>query len=299
MLQVTPRRLEVFVAVVENAGFGAAAAALNVAQPSVSAHIRALETQVGAALFDRLPGQAPRLTEAGHTLYAYAHDMLERARSVSTQLGQATNRLSFGAQRSVTPLLRRPLETFATRYPGVELIAHTGTFEEVCGRFAGGSLDLVFVLSPGEVPGMVTTPLGRYRLAFVAAPDHPLAGQTDIPAQTLAQHPFVWAYPTSYFGRTLTTMVQDAGVPPLTIRSQADEWSVLREMTLAGLGLCLALRRSVQRDLTAGTLVELDVDLDPMYLRLSYARNPRANLPQIDALVDMVQRAEAQVVQTG
>ena len=37
------------------------------------------------------------------------------------------------------------------------------------------------------------------------------------------------------------------------------------------------------------------VDLDPMYLRLSYARNPRANLPQIDRLVEMVQSAEAQV----
>lgn len=284
-----------FVAVVENAGFGAAAAALNVAQPSVSAHIRALEAHVGAALFDRLPGQAPKLTDAGRTLYAYAHDMLERARTVSTQLGQATRRLSFGAQRSVTPLLSRPLETFAAEYPGVELIAHTGTFEEVSALFAAGSVDLVFVLSSGEVRAMQTTPLGRYRLAFIAAPDHPLAGKRDISPSVLAGHPFVWAHPSSHFGRTLTALVQEAGVPPLTIRSQADEWSVLREMTLAGLGLCLALRRSVQRDLATGTLVELDVDLDPMYLRLSYARNPRANLQQIDALVEMVQRSEAQV----
>ena len=297
MLQVTPRRLEVFVAVVENAGFGAAAAALNVAQPSVSAHIRALENQVGALLFDRMPGQAPKLTEAGRTLYTYAHDMLERARSVATQLGQSTNRLCYGAQRSIaTSLLRRPLEAFSAQYPDVELIARTGTFEDVHALFTSGAVDLVFVLSPGEVPGIQTTPLGRYRLAFIAAPDHPLAGKTNISAATLARHPFVSAYRTSYFGRTLATLLQEAGVPPLTVRSQADEWSVLREMILAGLGLCLSLRRSVQNDLAAGTLVELDVDLDPMYLRLSYARNPRANLPYIDTLVDMVQRAEAQVI---
>jgi DNA-binding transcriptional LysR family regulator len=91
-------------------------------------------------------------------------------------------------------------------------------------------------------------------------------------------------------------MLQEAGVPPLTIRSQAEEASMLREMMLAGLGICLAVRRSVLKDLESGTLVELDVDLDPMYLRLNYARNPRATLPQIGRLVELVRQAEAQVV---
>lgn len=297
MLQVTPRRLEVFVAVVEHAGFGAAAAALDIAQPSVSAHIRALEDKVGAPLFERLPGQAPRLTEAGRTLYAYAQDTLERAKNVSAQLGQATTRLRFAAQRSVaTSLLRKPLEAFAAACPHVELIARTGTFEEVHAAFTSGAVDLTFMLSPGEVPGLETKPLGRYRLGFIAAPDHPLAGRTQIPPETLAQYPFVWAYRSSYFGRTLTGMLQQQGVPPLTIRSQAEEISMLREMVLAGLGITFSLLRSVQKDLSAGTLVELDVDVDPMYLQLSYAKNPRASLPEIDKLVDLVRKAEAQVV---
>jgi len=297
VLQVTPRRLEVFVAVVDHAGFGAAAAALNIAQPSVSAHIRALEDKVGAPLFERMPGQAPKLTEAGRTLYAYAQDTLERAKTVSAQLGQATARLRFAAQRfAAISLLRRPLEAFSAQYPHVELIARTGTFEEVHALFSSGAVDLVFVLSPGAVPGLQTLPLGRYRLAFITAPNHPLAGKTQISPQTLARHPFVSAYRTSYFGRTLANMLQDAGVPPLTIRSQAEEMSMLREMVLAGMGITFSLRRSVQADLAAGTLVELDVDLDPMYLQLSYAKNPRAGLPEIDRLVEMVRMAEAQVV---
>ncbi len=297
MLQVTPRRLEVFVAVVDHAGFGAAAAALNVTQPSVSAHIRALEGQVGAALFDRFPGQAPKLTEAGRTLYAYARDVLDRTQSVVSELGQASGRVRFAAQRSVaTALLRRPLEAFAAECPDVELIARTGTFEEVLSVFRSGAVDLVFVLSHGEVPGLDCTPLGRYRLAFVAPRDHPLAAQVQISPQELAQHPFVAAPRSSYFGRTLIRMLQEAGVPPLTIRSQAEEASMLREMMLAGLGICLALRRSVQNDLETGILVELDVDLDPMYLRLNYAQNPRSTLPQIGRLVELVRQAEAQVV---
>lgn len=296
MLQVTPRRLEVFVAVVKHAGFGAAAAALDIAQPSVSTHIRALENQVGALLFDRRPGQAPRLTEAGFTLFSYAQDVLERTISVETQLGQNSCRLRIGAQRSVaTSLLRKPLEAFTAECPDVEIIARTGTFEEVQALFTKGAVDVVFVLSAGEVPGMQTSPLGRYRLAFVAPPEHPLAGKTQIAPQTLAQYPFVSAARDSYFGRTLFQLLEKAGVPPLTIRSQAEEISVLREMMLAGMGICLALRRSVQKDLSSGTLVELDVDLEPMYLRLRYAQNLRATLPQLGRLVDLVRQAEAQV----
>jgi LysR family transcriptional regulator, low CO2-responsive transcriptional regulator len=70
---------------------------------------------------------------------------------------------------------------------------------------------------------------------------------------------------------------------------------VLGEMVLAGLGITLSLRRSVHKDLAAGTLVELDVDVDPMYLQLSCARNPRANRPEIDKLVELVRLSEAQV----
>ena len=296
MLQVTPRRLEVFVAVVDHAGFGAAAAALGIAQSSVSAHIRALEEKVGSHLFVRQPGQNPRLTESGRTLYVYAQDTLERAKSVSAQLGQSTSRLRFAAQRFVaSSLLRRPLEAFSARHPRVELIARTGTFEEVSALFSSGAVDLVFMLSPGEVPGLQTEVMGRYRLAFLAAPDHPLAGRAQISPETLAQHPFVSAYRASYFGRTLDNMLREAGVPPLTIRSQAEEMPVMREMVLAGIGITFSLRRSVQKDLANGTLVELDVDIDPMYLQLSYAKNQRANLPEIDQLIEMVRLSEAQV----
>jgi hypothetical protein len=61
---------------------------------------------------------------------------------------------------------------------------------------------------------------------------------------------------------------------------------------LAGMGINVAMLRSVQADLAAGTMVELDVDLDPMYLQLRYARNERANLSQIESLVDMVRLSE-------
>ncbi len=291
------RRLEVFVTVVETGRFGAAAAALNIAQPSVSAHISALEAKVGAALFERHPGSAPKLTDNGRAIYHYAKDTLARASSVAADIAQTGNVLRFAAQRFVaTSLLSRPLEVFSAACPKVELIAHSGTFEEVHGLFTSGAVDLVFMLSPGDVPGLPTTPIGRYRLAFIAPPDHPLAGRSQIPADTLAQHPYVAPYRNSYFGRTLEAMMHDCGMPPPLVRSQAQELSMVREMVLAGRGFSLSMRRSMQKELAAGTLVELDVDLPPMHLTLVYSRNPRAATREIDSLVELVRKSEGQIV---
>ncbi len=294
-LQVSIRRLQVFVAVVDRQGFGAAAESLDIAQSSVSAHIRAIEERLATPMFERHPGRPPQLTEAGKTLYDYAVTSLASANTVATALRQRHQPLHFAAQRFVaTSLLAKPLEAFAGQFPQVELIAHTGTFEEVRDLFQRGDVDLAFLLSKDEVPGLATALLGRYRLAFVAPKGHPLANQTQIAPEVLAKHPFISAYKNSYFGRTLGQMMTDAGVPELTIRSQAQDMGMVREMVLAGLGISLSLRRSVAQDLEQGRLVELDVALPPMHLQLRCAVNQRAMRAEIEALVERLRQAEGQ-----
>lgn len=295
MPRITMRRLEVFVAVVEARGFGAAAVALNISQPSVSVHIRALETKVGAALFERQPGcLSSQLTDAGRTMYTYAQDTLERSSAMHAEMGQGRRKLRFASQRFISnSLLTKTFETFSSSFPQIEVIARTGTFEEVHGLFRSGAVDLVFLLSgDGNVPELATTTMGRYRLAFIAPPNHPLAKQQQIPVEMLSSFPFISAYRGSYFYRTIEAKLRAAGVSKLIFTAQAQELSMVRDMVMAGMGIACSLRRSFQRDLAAGTVVELDVDLDPMYLVLSYARNPKVNMPEIDRLIDMVRCAE-------
>src|SRR5690349_660533 len=61
------RQLECFVAVVDEGSFTRAARRIGITQPSLSQHIRALETELDGALFNRLP-RAVSLTPAGRTL---------------------------------------------------------------------------------------------------------------------------------------------------------------------------------------------------------------------------------------
>lgn len=295
MQAITLRRLEVFVAVVEARGFGAAAIALDITQPSVSVHMRALEEKVGAALFERQPGLSPQLTDAGRTLYAYAQETLERASAMSAALGRSRRKLRFAAQRFVANhLLTKTFETLPTSFPDIEIIARTGTFEETHALFRSGAVDLMFLLSPAsDVAELHTEAMGRYRLAFITGPDHPLAKQQRISSELLASYPFISAYRGSYFGRSIEAMMDAAGIPRPVIAAQVQEMSMVRDMVMAGMGIACSLRRSVHKDLAAGTMVELDVDLDPMHLVLSHARNPKSLMPEIDRLIDMVRRSES------
>src|SRR5258705_3138759 len=78
---ITLRQLEYAVAVAEHGSFNAAARACHVTQPGLSAQIRELESQLGAALFER--GRRPVLaTAAGEEVVRRARALLADARDL-------------------------------------------------------------------------------------------------------------------------------------------------------------------------------------------------------------------------
>src|SRR3569623_2518276 len=78
------RHLRYFVAVAEAQHFTRAAKALGMEQPPLSQQVQALEREIGAPLFKRLP-RGVSLTDAGHAF-------LEDARRILRDTEQATER---------------------------------------------------------------------------------------------------------------------------------------------------------------------------------------------------------------
>ena len=79
------RQLEYFLAVIDHGGFTAAATALHISQPALSAAIRTLEKDLGAMLFHRLP-RGVKLTDAGA-------EFAESARVIMRELDTARARV--------------------------------------------------------------------------------------------------------------------------------------------------------------------------------------------------------------
>ena len=91
MLNFTLRQLEVFISVVENSGFTAAADELMLAQSTVSVHIKSLEDALGVTLFVRDAKKQILLTDVGRDVYNYAKSVIEQCRIMCDNVSDRAN----------------------------------------------------------------------------------------------------------------------------------------------------------------------------------------------------------------
>lgn len=98
------RQIEYFLAVVENDGINGAAAALGVAQPTVSQALRSLERELGVQLFHRI-GRGMVLTAAGHSLIGPSRQILRDVGGVEDLFTSLDGEISGRLDMAVFPAL--------------------------------------------------------------------------------------------------------------------------------------------------------------------------------------------------
>src|ERR1700739_923832 len=119
------RRLQYFLAIVDEGGVTRAAERLRVAQPSLSQALRSFERELGVQLFDRV-GRGLRLPSAGEALVGPARQVLraiDEARGAVTgvvELSTGTLEIAALATLAVDPMA--PLiGRFRERHPGIRV----------------------------------------------------------------------------------------------------------------------------------------------------------------------------------
>ncbi len=123
------RHLRYFIAVAEERHITRAALRLNMQQPPLSQQIRALEAELGVALFIR-GARGVELTVAGQTLLEEAYAILNAVGEAATKTRQAASgtlgKLSIGFTTSAAlhPLVPRIIHAFRQDYAQVELDLH-------------------------------------------------------------------------------------------------------------------------------------------------------------------------------
>lgn len=215
------RFLRYFVACVENRTMHAAAQAVHISQPALSKAIVELETDLGVALFDRLPrGVVP--TPYGDTLFRYAKmidSQLRRAvAEIDAMRGMTRGTIVVGVIPTMCAVVGEAASSVIAQHPGLNLKLRVAFSSELVSALLEGELDTALLLLPGDKPppGLAFEPLVEAGPVVVVRKDHPLASRPQPSLQELAEYPWLIPdYPLSH-KESIHKIYIDAGLPPPT-----------------------------------------------------------------------------------
>jgi DNA-binding transcriptional LysR family regulator len=277
MISASPRRLTVFKSVVDLGGFNLAAARLGIAQPSVGAHIKALEAQIGQPLFYRHRGSKPQLTKAGEAVYAFAVEVLRKSQETTNTLaglrkGEAEE-IAIAVQRGVaTHFVPERLATFARKHPKVRVVTRIGTIEEVITLLREDAVRLGLFLAAGPVAGIRSEVVAHEPLMLVASRKHALASRSSVTPDDLSRESFVTGLRGSRYFALVRAALKDIGLLHYDVGMELQEPAAVREMVRHGAGVACLPRCTVSAELAAGSLValKLTVPLQDLEVRCGY-----------------------------
>jgi DNA-binding transcriptional LysR family regulator len=260
------RRLQAFAKVYDLRSFSKAGEELMLSQPTISAHVLALEEELETQLFDRL-GRTVLPTQAGNVLYRYCANIfnqLDHARADILALSKrVAGELAIGG--STIPaqyIIPKRIATFLRKYPEVRIEVHGGDTAEIIERVLDGTVHIGFVGAPATSHELISRPILEDDLILIGASRFAktLASSQDWRAR-LTGLPWVMREPGSGTRQALEQALAQAGmdIRDLRVVLQVRSSVAALECVEAGLGVSVISRMAAASYLERGVVVELPV----------------------------------------
>lgn len=246
--------------------FRAAAAQLNLSQPTISMRVRELERHLGVTLFDRNSYRA-QLTDAGRDAVRYAERILALAEEMeqgSVRNVAMSTPIRLGAADSFAlthlPALLSQLEQ---AFPALRVDLQIDFSSNLNQRLQRGGLDLAFLTGPVEGAALQVAPLMRLPLAWVASPRLALPARPLRPEDLRTSAILANPWPSHLF-RTVQTWFASGGLRPTRLMT-CNSLTVMARLASAGFGVTLLPMDILRSNFELGQLQPLRTDppVDP------------------------------------
>jgi len=248
--------------VVEYGGVIKAAERLHLSQPTLSAGLKALEDELGGALFDRSgPANRPlRLSPAGQRFYLRAQEILNQCETARTEFkGESVSghSLRLGVLDTLPQVrVADTIAQLAAQLPNSRIEVWEGTASRLAGWFAQERIDILW----GNVAdsSLRTRVLWREPLMAVVASGHEFAQTAGpISIRDLAKTPFV--HRANCELDALGRAQLKAAKVKLDVRLRVVREELAFQWIREGKGITLAPRSLVPADLVTLSVTALDV----------------------------------------
>jgi len=247
-------QIKSFLAVVEEESVTRAAKRLYTTPPSVSAHIKALESELGVKLFDRST-KGMTLTSEGLAIRDKANLLLTAALEISAQAaslrGQVLGGLEIGLNSDPAFLKASQIaSSLRAQHPGLELNFVSSDSSKIIDAIRTGSLDAGFLYSDLELRDFEEIPLGETELSVSV----PIQWKDEVPDndwEALAAHP--WVY-TNCYCAFHTQVDEELKARDLTFSAHVscDGDDMRSELIASGLGIGVTEKEQAQKLARAG-----------------------------------------------
>lgn len=282
-------QLRSFAAVAELGHLTRAADMLHISQPAVSAQIKALEDELGVAVFERtssgmvLTSAGRRLLPEAKKVVAAAQTLRSRARAIQ---GEVVGRARVGTVSDpdfvrIGDFLARALQ----EHPLLEIEIHHEISGAAYEKVRDGTHDVSFYYGDLSYPEVAAVPLVNFAYRIVA----PAAWRDrfeNAAWEDIVAMPWIVSPPISTLTTLADELFSERGSSPGT-RVEADNEAIIRSLVVAGGGVALmredlALEAAAAGEIALWEDVRLVTSLQFIYLK------QRENDPEIVALLDVL-----------
>lgn len=268
------RALRTLVAIARHGTFARAADALGLTQSAVSLHVKALEQEFRAVLFDR-SRRRPALTEAGRVALERAQAILAAYDGIAGELADGPGlrgRLRLGAiQSALSGRLPEALGRLKRLHPLLHVSVAGGMSAELALRVASGDLDAAITTEPVKPypAGLAFAPIFSDRFWVVAPPGLEQADAREL----LTGRPFLRFDKRAWAGRMIEEELRRQGLR-VSEETELDSQEALARMAASGLGVAVV------------PLADIDLARLPPMTRLPFGA------PQLQRWMGLLEREE-------
>lgn len=256
------KNVQTFVLIARELSFAKAAQLLHLSQPSVTARIQALETDLGKSLFIR-QHRGIQLSKEGEAFMPFALQMLEVEKAAQERLKSLNDELQgkivIGATASCSVYILPEILSKLLRYPQVEFQVVTGNTSHIKEMLLQNQVDFGIVSSEVKKKQIKQINLCLHEFDLVCSPMNPLAASEIVSMEELIRLPLItYEQNSDAWKKIMKLYAQHDSAPNVVM--ELNQIEAAKEMVNISSCVCIFPHISVRRELSEGRLVKLKVN---------------------------------------
>jgi LysR family transcriptional regulator for metE and metH len=259
--------------------------------PAISLQLRDLENTIGIPLLERSDaGLVPTL--AGQELFSSSleiRDSLSRLAEVINDLkGEDHGVVSVGVVSTARYFAPTALAAFTKLHPHIKIQLQVGNREVTLQKLESMDIDFAITGFPPDHFAVNKKLIGPHPQIIIAAPQHPLAGKSEISLSALKDETFLLREPGSGT-RTVANKLfaRSKNLPRQGLEFGSNE--TIKQAVMAGMGVAVISAHTVAAELREGRLLALDIKGLPINRKWYLVKHGHKRfLPSAQALWDFI-----------